>query len=120
MVPGVTRCPHACPAGFWWRPGCPQTLRCHRFSVDSGAGLTRQQQLSFVTGAPRANHTGAVVILRRDSASRLVAEAVLAGHQLSSAFGHSLAVLDLNSDGCVRGDTSVTSVTVGHLCHLCH
>ncbi|NXH63297.1 ITA7 protein, partial [Rhabdornis inornatus] len=43
------------------------------FSVDSGAGLTRPQQLSFVTGAPRANHTGAVVILRRDSANRLVA-----------------------------------------------
>ncbi|NWS08464.1 ITA7 protein, partial [Motacilla alba] len=43
------------------------------FSVDSGAGLTRRHQLSFVTGAPRANHTGAVVILRRDSASRLVA-----------------------------------------------
>ncbi|NXO71999.1 ITA7 protein, partial [Phainopepla nitens] len=69
------------------------------FSVDSGAGLTRRQQLSFVTGAPRANHTGAVVILRRDSASRLVAEAVLAGHQLTSAFGHAVAVLDLNSDG---------------------
>ncbi|NXQ29401.1 ITA7 protein, partial [Alaudala cheleensis] len=43
------------------------------FSVDSGAGLTRPQQLSFVTGAPRANHTGAVVILRRDSANRLLA-----------------------------------------------
>ncbi|XP_058684961.1 integrin alpha-7-like isoform X2 [Poecile atricapillus] len=56
------------------------------FSVDSGAGLTRPQQLSFVTGAPRANHTGAVVILRRDSANRLLAEAVLAGEQLSSAF----------------------------------
>ncbi|XP_058279779.1 integrin alpha-7 isoform X3 [Hirundo rustica] len=69
------------------------------FSVDSGAGLTRRQQLSFVTGAPRANHTGAVVILRRDSANRLVAEAVLAGHQLTSAFGHAVAVLDLNSDG---------------------
>ncbi|NXD46437.1 ITA7 protein, partial [Copsychus sechellarum] len=69
------------------------------FSVDSGPGLTRPQQLSFVTGAPRANHTGAVVILRRDSANRLVAEAVLAGQQLTSAFGHALAVLDLDSDG---------------------
>ncbi|XP_005534035.2 PREDICTED: integrin alpha-7 [Pseudopodoces humilis] len=69
------------------------------FSVDSGAGLTRPQQLSFVTGAPRANHTGAVVILRRDSANRLLAEAVLAGQQLSSAFGHAVTALDLNSDG---------------------
>ncbi|XP_061217721.1 integrin alpha-7 isoform X3 [Neopsephotus bourkii] len=69
------------------------------FSVASGTGLTRQRELSFVTGAPRANHTGAVVILRRDSANRLVPEAVVPGQQLSSAFGHSVAVLDLNSDG---------------------
>ncbi|NXC43001.1 ITA7 protein, partial [Penelope pileata] len=69
------------------------------FSVDSGAGLTRRQELSFVSGAPRANHTGAVVILRRDSAHRLVPEAVLPGEQLTSAFGYALAVLDLNSDG---------------------
>uniref|UniRef100_A0A8C6YS59 Integrin alpha-7 n=1 Tax=Nothoprocta perdicaria TaxID=30464 RepID=A0A8C6YS59_NOTPE len=55
--------------------------------------------LSFVTGAPRANHTGAVVILRRDSAQRLVPEAVLPGEQLTSAFGYALAVLDLNGDG---------------------
>ncbi|KAM6395070.1 integrin alpha-7 isoform 4-T4 [Rhynochetos jubatus] len=69
------------------------------FSVDSGAGLTRRRELSFVTGAPRANHTGAVVILRRDGGNRLVPEAVLPGQQLTSAFGHAVAVLDLNSDG---------------------
>ncbi|XP_074836469.1 integrin alpha-7 isoform X2 [Carettochelys insculpta] len=69
------------------------------FSVDSGEGLTRQGQLSFVAGAPRANHTGAVVLLRRDNVNRLVPEAVLPGEQLSSAFGYALAVLDLNSDG---------------------
>ncbi|XP_025903152.1 integrin alpha-7 [Nothoprocta perdicaria] len=69
------------------------------FSVDSGRGLTRRHELSFVTGAPRANHTGAVVILRRDSAQRLVPEAVLPGEQLTSAFGYALAVLDLNGDG---------------------
>ncbi|XP_041338179.1 integrin alpha-7-like [Pyrgilauda ruficollis] len=97
------------------------------FSVDSGPGVTRRHQLSFVTGAPRANHTGAVVILRRDSASRLVAEAVLGGQQLSSAFGHALALLDLNSDGCalplghcvtwVTGTLSLSlSLSLGH-CH---
>ncbi|XP_064354592.1 integrin alpha-7 isoform X2 [Dromaius novaehollandiae] len=69
------------------------------FSVDSGRGLTRRNELSFVTGAPRANHTGAVVILRRDSANRLVPEALLRGEQLTSSFGYALAVLDLNSDG---------------------
>ncbi|XP_042652381.1 integrin alpha-7 isoform X4 [Tyto alba] len=79
--------------------GAPGTYNWKGFSVDSGAGLTRRRELSFVTGAPRANHTGAVVILRRDSASRLVPEAVLPGHQLTSAFGYAVAVLDLNSDG---------------------
>ncbi|XP_057269973.1 integrin alpha-7 isoform X4 [Pezoporus wallicus] len=79
--------------------GAPGTYNWKGFSVASGAGLTRRRELSFVTGAPRANHTGAVVILRRDSANRLVPEAVVPGQQLSSAFGHSVAVLDLNSDG---------------------
>uniref|UniRef100_A0A6I8P434 Integrin subunit alpha 7 n=1 Tax=Ornithorhynchus anatinus TaxID=9258 RepID=A0A6I8P434_ORNAN len=69
------------------------------FSIDAGRGLTRLEELSFVAGAPRANHTGAVVILRRDSASRLVPEAVLAGERLTSGFGYALAVLDLNGDG---------------------
>ncbi|KAM9115434.1 integrin alpha-7 isoform 2-T2 [Pangshura tecta] len=69
------------------------------FSVDSGKGLTRQDQLSFVAGAPRANHTGAVVILRRDNVNRLVPEVILPGEQLTSSFGYAVAVLDLNSDG---------------------
>ncbi|XP_053868548.1 integrin alpha-7 isoform X3 [Malaclemys terrapin pileata] len=69
------------------------------FSVDSGKGLTRQDQLSFVTGAPRANHTGAVLILRRDNVNRLVPEAILPGEQLTSSFGYAVAVVDLNSDG---------------------
>uniref|UniRef100_F7F2F2 Integrin subunit alpha 7 n=1 Tax=Callithrix jacchus TaxID=9483 RepID=F7F2F2_CALJA len=69
------------------------------FSIDSGKGLVRAEELSFVAGAPRANHRGAVVILRKDSASRLVPEAVLSGERLTSGFGYSLAVADLNSDG---------------------
>nr|XP_048274292.1 integrin alpha-7 isoform X5 [Myodes glareolus] len=69
------------------------------FSVDSGKGLLRAEELSFVAGAPRANHKGAVVILRKDSASRLIPEVVLSGKQLTSGFGYSLAVADLNNDG---------------------
>ncbi|XP_037703067.1 integrin alpha-7 isoform X8 [Choloepus didactylus] len=69
------------------------------FSIDSGKGLVRAEELSFVAGAPRANHKGAVVILRKDSASRLVPEVVLSGERLTSGFGYSLAVADLNSDG---------------------
>ncbi|XP_021515823.1 integrin alpha-7 isoform X2 [Meriones unguiculatus] len=69
------------------------------FSIDSGKGLMRSEELSFVAGAPRANHKGAVVILRKDSASRLIPEVVLSGERLTSGFGYSLAVADLNNDG---------------------
>ncbi|XP_040610587.1 integrin alpha-7 isoform X2 [Mesocricetus auratus] len=69
------------------------------FSIDSAKGLLRAKELSFVAGAPRANHKGAVVILRKDSASRLIPEVVLSGERLTSGFGYSLAVADLNSDG---------------------
>uniref|UniRef100_A0A287AHE4 Integrin subunit alpha 7 n=1 Tax=Sus scrofa TaxID=9823 RepID=A0A287AHE4_PIG len=61
------------------------------FSIDSGKGLVRAEELSFVAGAPRANHKGAVVILRKDSASRLVPEVLLSGERLTSGFGYSLA-----------------------------
>ncbi|XP_074230755.1 integrin alpha-7 isoform X5 [Camelus bactrianus] len=69
------------------------------FSIDSGKALMRAEELSFVAGAPRANHKGAVVILRKDSASRLVPEVTLSGERLTSGFGYSLAVADLNNDG---------------------
>ncbi|XP_032204417.1 integrin alpha-7 isoform X2 [Mustela erminea] len=69
------------------------------FSIDSGKGLMRAEELSFVAGAPRANHKGAVIILRKDSASRLVPEVMLSGERLTSGFGYSLAVADLNNDG---------------------
>ncbi|KAB1269639.1 Integrin alpha-7 [Camelus dromedarius] len=59
----------------------------------------RAEELSFVAAAPRANHKGAVVILRKDSASRLVPEVTLSGERLASGFGYSLAVADLNNDG---------------------
>ncbi|KAJ7317939.1 hypothetical protein JRQ81_004101, partial [Phrynocephalus forsythii] len=69
------------------------------FSLDSGVGIMRKDELSFVTGAPRANHTGAVVILQRDNVNRLVPEFILPGEKLTSSFGYSLAVVDLNHDG---------------------
>ncbi|XP_053311576.1 integrin alpha-7 isoform X2 [Spea bombifrons] len=69
------------------------------FSVDSGWGVTGKDRLSFVSGAPRANHTGAVVILRKDSGSQLIPEATLWGETIASSFGYSVAIEDLNNDG---------------------
>lgn len=85
-----------------WESGGESSLvsRPHPgFSIDSGKSLVRAEELSFVAGAPRANHKGAVVILRKDSASRLVPEVMLSGERLTSGFGYSLAVADLNNDG---------------------
>ncbi|CAB1353245.1 unnamed protein product, partial [Coregonus sp. 'balchen'] len=56
-------------------------------------------ELTFVSGAPRANHTGAVVLLRKDNMYRLVPQHILWGEELASSFGYSVTTADLNSDG---------------------
>ncbi|KAF4118688.1 integrin alpha-6b [Onychostoma macrolepis] len=71
------------------------------FSLDSGKMLTKRGQLTIVAGAPRANHSGAVVLLKKDDvkSSMLTAEYILEGAGLASSFGYDLAVLDINGDG---------------------
>ncbi|XP_045907125.1 integrin alpha-6-like isoform X1 [Micropterus dolomieu] len=71
------------------------------FSLDSGKSLTKKGQLTVVAGAPRANHSGAVVLLKKGENSRniLVDEYTLEGEGLASSFGYDLTVLDLNGDG---------------------
>lgn len=72
---------------------------CSGFSVDSAKGVMQHSELTFIAGAPRANHTGAVVLLKKDSAYRLVPEFILWGEELASSFGYSVSVTDLNQDG---------------------
>lgn len=57
--------------------------------------------LTLVAGAPRANHIGAVVLLRKESetSSKLLVEHTFHGQGLASSFGYDVAVVDLNSDG---------------------
>lgn len=71
------------------------------FSLDSGKMLTKKGQLTIVAGAPRANHSGSVVLLRKeaDKSSMLSAEYILEGEGLASSFGYDLTVLDINADG---------------------
>ncbi|XP_060714285.1 integrin alpha-7 isoform X3 [Tachysurus vachellii] len=69
------------------------------FSVDSAKGVMQHSELTFVAGAPRAKHTGAVVLLKKDSAYRLVPEFILWGEELASSFGYSVSTTDLNQDG---------------------
>lgn len=71
------------------------------FSLDSGYSITRGRGLTVVAGAPRANHSGAVVLLKKESeaSARLLEEHILHGPGLASSFGYDLTVVDLNGDG---------------------
>uniref|UniRef100_A0A8D3D3K5 Integrin subunit alpha 6 n=1 Tax=Scophthalmus maximus TaxID=52904 RepID=A0A8D3D3K5_SCOMX len=74
------------------------------FSLDSGHSITRSRGLTVVAGAPRANHNGAVVLLKkeREASARLSVEHALHGPGLASSFGYDVAVVDLNGDGWVN------------------
>ena len=67
--------------------------------MDAARGLMSYREMTFVAGAPRANHTGAVVLLQKDNVYRLVPQHILWGEELASSFGYSVATADLNSDG---------------------
>ncbi|KAM9709535.1 integrin alpha-6 isoform 1-T1 [Menidia menidia] len=71
------------------------------FSLDSGHHISKNRALTVVAGAPRANHSGAVVLLRKgdEASNSLLAEHILYGPGLASAFGYDVAVVDLNGDG---------------------
>uniref|UniRef100_A0A8C5C4Y8 Integrin subunit alpha 6 n=1 Tax=Gadus morhua TaxID=8049 RepID=A0A8C5C4Y8_GADMO len=71
------------------------------FSLDSGHTLTRGPGVTIVAGAPRAHHSGAVVLLRKESegSTRLSPEFILQGPGLASSFGYDVTVVDLNGDG---------------------
>ncbi|XP_012691773.2 integrin alpha-6 [Clupea harengus] len=71
------------------------------FSLDSGHSITRKGQLTVVSGAPRTNHSGAVVLLRKEgeASTMLSPEYILEGPGLASSFGYDVAVVDLNNDG---------------------
>nr|XP_005167466.1 integrin alpha-6 isoform X1 [Danio rerio] len=71
------------------------------FSLDSGHSITEKGKLIIVSGAPRANHSGAVVFLRKEGelSSMLTPEHILEGPGLASSFGYDVAVVDLNGDG---------------------
>ncbi|XP_067405338.1 integrin alpha-6 isoform X2 [Emydura macquarii macquarii] len=71
------------------------------FSLDSGKGIISQSETTFVSGAPRANHSGAVVLLKKDSQIQRALSLVhiFEGEGLASSFGYDVAVVDLNNDG---------------------
>lgn len=71
------------------------------FSLDSGHSITEKGKLIVVSGAPRANHSGAVILLKKEGevSSMLSPVYILEGPGLASSFGYDVAVVDLNGDG---------------------
>ncbi|XP_070587862.1 integrin alpha-6 isoform X1 [Erythrolamprus reginae] len=69
------------------------------FSLDSGKGIISQEEITFVSGAPRANHSGAVVLFKKDNQKALNPVHIFEGEGLASSFGYDVAVVDLNHDG---------------------
>ncbi|XP_047226554.1 integrin alpha-6 isoform X3 [Girardinichthys multiradiatus] len=68
------------------------------FSLDTGHNIMRSRNLTVVAGAPRAQHKGVVVLLKKES-DHLLVEHLLNGPGLASSFGYDVAVVDLNGDG---------------------
>ncbi|XP_066544445.1 integrin alpha-6 [Amia ocellicauda] len=68
------------------------------FSLDSGKSITKKDHLTIVAGAPRANHSGAVMLLKT-LPKMLSPEYIIEGEGLASSFGYDVAVIDLNADG---------------------
>ncbi|XP_024142822.1 integrin alpha-6 isoform X2 [Oryzias melastigma] len=69
------------------------------FSVDSGLHILPDGVVTVVAGAPRANHSGAVVLLTKEDRGSLVGVHTFKGPRLASSFGYDVAVVDLNNDG---------------------
>lgn len=52
----------------------------------------------YITGAPRYNHTGRVVIYRLDEENNIVVSQILRGEQIGSYFGSVLQTVDVDKD----------------------
>ncbi|XP_037608063.1 integrin alpha-1 isoform X2 [Sebastes umbrosus] len=52
----------------------------------------------YITGAPRYNHTGRVVIYRLDEKNNIVVSQILKGEQIGSYFGSVLQTVDVDGD----------------------
>ncbi|XP_041666679.1 integrin alpha-1 [Cheilinus undulatus] len=67
------------------------------FGYDVQSASTRNGEL-YISGAPRYNHTGRVVIYRLDENDRIVVSQVLRGEQIGSYFGSVLQTVDVDRD----------------------
>ncbi|XP_015269163.1 PREDICTED: integrin alpha-3 [Gekko japonicus] len=69
------------------------------YTIEAGANVLRSANITFITGAPRYNHTGAVFLMVYDASLTLRKKLMISGEQVGSYFGGSIALADLNNDG---------------------
>ncbi|KAG8140133.1 hypothetical protein E2320_002864 [Naja naja] len=69
------------------------------YTIEASTNVLHKEEFSFIIGAPRYNHTGAVFVMASVGRKVLQKRLLLLGKQVGSYFGSSIAVADLNSDG---------------------
>lgn len=69
------------------------------YTTEVGSAVLQRDEVTMVTGAPRYEHTGAVLLLSRGAQRTLNRSLLLPGPQVGSYFGSALALADLNNDG---------------------
>lgn len=73
------------------------------YTIEKGVAVLRDQNITFVTGAPRFNHTGAVILMATEHSSssggELQKQVMISGEQVGSYFGSAITLADLNNDG---------------------
>ncbi|XP_062813684.1 integrin alpha-3 isoform X1 [Anolis carolinensis] len=69
------------------------------YTTEASTAVLHKHSNTFIAGAPRYNHTGAVFLMLNDSGTTLEEKLVLLGEQVGSYFGSSIALADLNNDG---------------------
>lgn len=70
------------------------------YSVLEGRKLLSHNEYTVVTGSPRDESKGSVILATKND-KKLEPVLIIPGEQVGSYFGNSLAVTDLNNDECV-------------------
>ncbi|XP_005394652.2 PREDICTED: integrin alpha-3 isoform X1 [Chinchilla lanigera] len=69
------------------------------YSVQVGRAILQPSDITVVTGAPRHQHRGAVLLLSQEAGGDLRKRQMLEGTQVGAYFGSAVALADLNNDG---------------------
>uniref|UniRef100_A0A8B9J5C2 Integrin alpha-2 domain-containing protein n=1 Tax=Astyanax mexicanus TaxID=7994 RepID=A0A8B9J5C2_ASTMX len=73
------------------------------YSVGKDSGVLNEAEDTVVSGAPRDESKGSVILAKEikkpDGVSELRTQVILRGQQVGSYFGNSIAIVDLNNDG---------------------